>query len=161
MILRGTQGNGDFTLIKKIELRGNFTTQQGYTYTDNNASSGVTYYYYLADVDIDGHRVEHRDRMIDATPISSTASPESYSLAAYPNPFNPTTTLEFSLPEAARVVLKVYDIAGREVADLVNRSYEAGQFKAVFDASSLPTGIYLARLEAGSFSASSKLLLIK
>lgn len=160
-IWRGTQTDGNFTKIAQIESRGNSTTEQVYTHTDDNVSSGVTYYYFLADVDIDGHRVEHRDRMIEATPISSTVSPESYSLAAYPNPFNPTTTLEFTLPEAARVKVKVFDVAGREVAELVNDSYKAGSHKTVFDAAALPTGIYIARLEAGNAIASTKLLLIK
>jgi hypothetical protein len=160
-IWRGTQANGTFAKIAQIESYGNSTTEQVYTHTDNNVSSGVTYFYYLADVDIDGHRVDHRDRMIEATPISSAASPESYSLAAYPNPFNPTTTLEFTLPEEARVMIKVYDVAGREVAELVNGSYKAGSHKAVFDAAALPTGIYIARLETGSIITSTKLLLIK
>ncbi len=85
-------------------------------------------------------------------------------LEAYPNPFNPTTTIRFELPEAARVRLEVYDANGRKVAvgfwesDL---QMEAGTHQITFDGSSLPAGVYLARLTAGNWSAMEKLVLLK
>ncbi len=80
----------------------------------------------------------------------------------YPNPFNPTTTIRFSLPRPARVTLKVFNIRGREVATLVQGRREAGQHSVVFDATGLPSGMYVYQLEAdGKFVAGHKLILMK
>ena len=79
----------------------------------------------------------------------------------YPNPFNPTTTISYQLPEKSIVTLKVYDILGREIAELVNESKEAGNYKVTFDASNLSSGIYYYQIKAGNFVQSRKMLLIK
>jgi hypothetical protein len=79
----------------------------------------------------------------------------------YPNPFNPITTLRFSLPEAARVNLSVYDISGCPVAELVNGWRQAGSHEVTFDGSELASGIYIYHLEAGEYSASGKMVLMK
>ena len=79
----------------------------------------------------------------------------------YPNPFNPSTTIRYSIPKASLVSLKVYDILGREVASLVNEEKPAGNYKAVFNASSFASGVYFYRIQAGSFIATKKLLLLK
>ncbi|MGE5412507.1 MAG: T9SS type A sorting domain-containing protein [Clostridiales bacterium] len=79
----------------------------------------------------------------------------------FPNPFNPTTTISYSIPEDANVRLKVYDILGKEVITLVNRNETAGIHKVNFTAFSLPSGIYIYRIEAGSFTDSKRLLLLK
>jgi 1,4-alpha-glucan branching enzyme len=85
----------------------------------------------------------------------------------YPNPFNPTTVIEYQIPQSAFVTLKVYDILGREVSTLVNESKQAGQYKVEFNALSskagknLASGIYIYKLQAGSFVQSKKLILMK
>ncbi|RPH93521.1 T9SS C-terminal target domain-containing protein [candidate division KSB1 bacterium] len=160
-IWRGTQRDGAFDRIGTVGSNGNSTTEQVYTFVDGNVASGTTYWYYLADLDREGHRAEHRDRMVSATPNVTASIPAEYTLSAYPNPFNPTTTIAFTLPIADRVSLKVYDVAGRVVSELAGRNYIAGSHKVTFDASALPSGIYMARIEAGTFMASQKLLLIK
>ncbi|MFH1862061.1 MAG: agmatine deiminase family protein [bacterium] len=80
---------------------------------------------------------------------------------AYPNPFNPLTTLGFMLPQAAQVKLAVYDVSGKRVAELVNGWRQVGTHEVTFDASGLASGMYLYRLEAEGFSATGKLLLVK
>ena len=88
--------------------------------------------------------------------------PGEFSLAQnYPNPFNPKTRIEFSLPADAKVVIKVFNILGEEVASLVDRALEAGYQSVDWDAANMPSGIYLYRITAGSFSASRKMLLLK
>ena len=79
----------------------------------------------------------------------------------YPNPFNPTTTIQFAVPERSNVLIKIYDILGSEVATLVNEEMEAGWHKRNFDASSLSSGIYLFRMDAGSYVNTKKMILIK
>lgn len=88
--------------------------------------------------------------------------PKVYSLKQnYPNPFNPSTIISFDLPKASFVTLKVYDILGREISILLNEYKGAGKHNAVFNASDLPSGIYIYRLEAGEFVKSSKMMLVK
>jgi hypothetical protein len=88
--------------------------------------------------------------------------PETFVLEAnYPNPFNPQTTIGFALPQAAEVRLMVYDVLGREVARLAEGTMPAGQHEAVFDASGLPTGVYLYRLQADGFVQTRRMLLVK
>ncbi len=78
-----------------------------------------------------------------------------------PNPFNPTSFLRFDLPKSCEVTLTVYDIAGREAAVLADGYYTAGTHRAVWEASGRASGVYLARLEAGAYSETVKLLLVK
>ncbi|RJP80064.1 MAG: T9SS C-terminal target domain-containing protein [Candidatus Zixiibacteriota bacterium] len=80
---------------------------------------------------------------------------------AFPNPFNPTTTLHYQLTAFSPVNLKVYDSAGREVAALVDGWREAGSHEVTFDASLLPSGTYFARLTAGEVTQVQKLILLK
>ncbi|RJP76396.1 MAG: T9SS C-terminal target domain-containing protein, partial [Candidatus Zixiibacteriota bacterium] len=88
--------------------------------------------------------------------------PEVYDLKQnYPNPFNPATTISFSLPEISRVSLKVYDLQGRLVANLVDGNKEAGVHSVTFDASHLASGLYFTRIEAGSYTEVMKMMLVK
>lgn len=88
--------------------------------------------------------------------------PTSFSLQpVYPNPFNPSTTIRFSLPERAYVELKVFDRLGREVARLVDGTIEAGRHEVLFNAPALPSGVYFARFSAGGFSQTRRLTLLK
>ena len=79
----------------------------------------------------------------------------------YPNPFNPSTTITYDLPQDANVVLKVSDILGREVGTLVNKYQQAGRYRILFDASKLSSGTYVYELRAGSFTDSKKMILVK
>ena len=87
--------------------------------------------------------------------------PTAFALSAQPNPFNPATQLAFDLPQAARVTLAVYDVTGRLVRTLVDAPYAAGRYTVPFDGGTLPSGVYLARCDAGSVSLTRKLVLLK
>jgi hypothetical protein len=88
--------------------------------------------------------------------------PVTYALFQnYPNPFNPTTVISYQLPTTGKVSLKIYDLLGREVETLGNGQMEAGLHQVSFDASNLAIGIYFYRIEAGKFTATKKLVLLK
>ncbi|MCK5076584.1 MAG: T9SS type A sorting domain-containing protein, partial [Calditrichia bacterium] len=82
-------------------------------------------------------------------------------LRNFPNPFNPTTTIVFSLVENQRVSLKIYDIAGRVVANLVSGTLNAGEHQFKFDGANLSSGVYFYRLQAGPDVFVRKINLIK
>ncbi|MEK6569814.1 MAG: T9SS type A sorting domain-containing protein, partial [Bacteroidota bacterium] len=79
----------------------------------------------------------------------------------YPNPFNPTTTISYDLPADADVVLKVYDMLGREVTTLVEDRQTVGRHRILFDASYLSSGAYIYQIRAGSFTDRKKMLMLK
>ena len=81
--------------------------------------------------------------------------------ATYPNPFNPTTTIEFTIPSLSDVTLSVYSISGQKVATLVDRHLSAGRHSAMFYAYDLASGLYFYKLKAGSMVKMGKMLLLK
>ena len=90
------------------------------------------------------------------------AAPVSYELEQnYPNPFNPSTEIGFQVAGYGQVSLKVYDMLGREVATLVNEELKPGRYERTFDGTGLASGVYYYRIQAGSFVASKKVLLLK
>ncbi len=94
--------------------------------------------------------------------VKTPPGPRSFALMQnYPNPFNPTTAISYELSANSQVSLKVYDILGREVATLVNGKENAGSHSVTFDGSRLASGVYFYRLEAGAFSDTKKLMLVR
>jgi hypothetical protein len=88
--------------------------------------------------------------------------PIAFSLGQnYPNPFNPSTTIEFSLPHSEYVTLKIFDILGREVAVLADQRLQAGVYTKTWNAQKMPSGVYLVRMQAGTFSETKRLVLLK
>jgi subtilisin-like proprotein convertase family protein len=87
--------------------------------------------------------------------------PSSLILSAHPNPFNPNTTITFSLPQAGDVKLAVYDVTGREVTVLSEQPYPVGEHSITFDGSALPSGLYFVHFEAGTIQKTHKVALIK
>jgi carboxypeptidase T len=99
------------------------------------------------------------------TPVGisgNTNVPDRFAIGQnYPNPFNPVTLIKYQLPSAEKVSIKVFDILGKEVAVLVNESKEPGYYEVNFDAANLASGLYFYRIEAGSFTETKKMMLIK
>ncbi len=92
----------------------------------------------------------------------SSEIPNSYLLKQnFPNPFNPTTNINFTIPQSGFVSLKIFDMVGKEVATLVNESKPAGNYIVGFNASNLPSGAYFYRIETNNFTDTKKMLLIK
>jgi hypothetical protein len=98
----------------------------------------------------------------DVEERESSLLPTKYSLCqSYPNPFNPTTMITFSLPQRSYVSLKVFDMIGREVGVLVKKELAAGNYSRQWDALDMPSGIYFYRLQAGEFVETKKMILLK
>jgi hypothetical protein len=141
-----------------VSLRGlgTSTTGRGYSYKDSHIVNGHTYEYTVESVSSDGTKKDY-------PPIQVTVDiPKDYTLYQnYPNPFNPTTTINYDLPKNSHITLKVYDALGREVATLVDQEKTAGSYQATVDGSRFASGVYFYRIEAGTFSQTKKLLLVK
>ncbi len=102
------------------------------------------------------------EMVIDAVHDGRMYMPSGFKLYQnYPNPFNPTTTIAYDLPTNSQATVKIYDVLGREIKALVNERQSAGNHTVTFDASDLPSGVYFYRLQAASYSATKKLVLLK
>ncbi|MBK6911769.1 MAG: T9SS type A sorting domain-containing protein [bacterium] len=147
-------------IVANVASLGNSAHGHHYAWTDHAVSNGTTYSYTLSSVALDGTRETLGSA--SATPSAATGLPTDFALhAAYPNPFNPSTSISFSLPASSHVTLQIFDVNGRGIATLVDGALNAGTHSVTFDAANLASGIYFARINAGSFSASHKLVLMK
>jgi hypothetical protein len=110
----------------------------------------------------DGSVVFFIDRPTSVGELPGNAVPTQFTLDQnYPNPFNPTTTISFSLPSAEFVTLNVYNTLGQQVAQLVSGQLDAGQHRLTFEAADLVSGVYFYRIEAGSFTSTRQLVLLR
>jgi len=127
-----------------------------YIFTDKPSQMG-SFAYRLKQIDRDG-AVKYSSEI----QIAAVSAVRAYALLGnYPNPFNPTTSITFELPTASHVLLSVYDLLGKEVGTLVNGVKESGRHVVSFDASVLPSGIYIYTIRAGGFVQTRKMLLMK
>lgn len=104
------------------------------------------------------------NQVIGITQISNNIPLELRLHSNFPNPFNPSTEIRFDIPQdksEQNIVLKVYDINGKEVSVLVNQNLSAGTYEVTFNSSGLTSGIYFYSLETGSFRESRKMILLK
>ena len=133
-----------------------------YTFTDIAPGSGV-WLYRLKQMDLDTS-VYYTDpiEVNVVTSVTGNNQPPTFDLRQnYPNPFNPSTTIEFSLPTAGHTTLKIYNLLGEGVASLIDGFVAAGEHTVSWNASSLPSGIYLYKLTSGTFVRTMKLVLTK
>jgi hypothetical protein len=93
--------------------------------------------------------------------FETSSAPSRFDVGCYPNPFNPMTTIHFSLPAAARVRLEIFDVAGHRVAELADRSFGAGRHSVDWNATDRPSGVYFYRLTAGNKVVTDKVMLLK
>ncbi len=149
--------NGTYEKIGFIDGRGTATESANYQFEDVTLPYGIPRLgYRLKQVDFDGGFTYSQ------IVYAEMNAPEAFTLLPnYPNPFNPTTEIRYEVPVGAEVQLTVYDMTGKEVAKLVDRWQEAGRYEVVFEASYLPSGIYLYRLDAAGATDVRKMVLVK
>ena len=137
--------------------------KESYTYVDDNIWGGRKFKYRLKQIDNNG-TFEYSDI------VEIEVVPTQYELSQnYPNPFNPSTTIRFSLPKETQLKIKIYNMLGELVETIAEGKYEVGNYKVTFNASSLPSGVYIYRLESSdpstgsgqSFMQAKKMLLLK
>ena len=106
--------------------------------------------------------IEGGKNIVSVHDYSNSEIPHSFKMFQnYPNPFNPSTRIDYQLPAKVFVVLKVFDVLGREIKTLVDELQNAGNHSIQFNATNLPSGVYFYRLEAGNYNNTKKLLLMK
>jgi hypothetical protein len=104
---------------------------------------------------------DREDWISDVQPLDNKI-PDTYSLYQnYPNPFNPSTKIKYSVPELSFVNIKVYNLLGQVIAELVNEELQGGNYEVNFDATNLSSGIYFYRFQAGNFVETKKMTLMK
>jgi hypothetical protein len=155
--LLGTTANNSFEDVNETYITGGAVANEHWVY------------YKITAVDKDpnpfesaySNQVGARVKGAALEKISNSALNE-YSLDQnYPNPFNPSTKISYSIKEEGLVKLKVYDVLGKEVATLINENKPAGNYEVEFNASQLPSGMYIYKIQSGQFSDVKKMLLTK
>lgn len=127
-----------------------------YSFTDNNLSSGK-YNYRLKQIDYNGN-YEYFSLNSDVI----IATPKNFFLGQnYPNPFNPSTVINYNIPQDSYVKIKLYDNTGREVRTLLSEFISAGYYTINFNVSDLASGIYFYNINAGEYTATKKMMLVR
>jgi predicted acyltransferase (DUF342 family) len=149
----------DWAKVGFVAGAGTSNSPRNYSYIDSKLSAG-SYAYRLKQIDNNG-----AFKYGTTVEVAISSAPAAFALAQnYPNPFNPSTVISYSLEKAGMVSLRVYNLLGQEVATLVNGPQEAGVYSVPFNTSKalgLSSGVYVYRLEAGSFVSTKKLVLMK
>ncbi len=157
-----TSYNVYFGLTSDPEFVGN---QSGTSFSPGTLKSGRTYYWRVDAVNSEGVVKGSVWQFTVAGTVGVeevTVIPVKYDLQQnYPNPFNPSTVIKYQVPANGMVVLKVYDVLGKEVATLVNAVRAAGTYECTFNASHLPSGLYVYSLKAGGNTLTKKMMLLK
>ncbi len=154
-IERNSFGTG-WNKIGSIAGKGTVNTQQNYSFTDNGLNSG-RYSYRLKQIDYNGNY-----KYYDLQNEVVIGVPSKFALMQnYPNPFNPSTKINYELPITNYVSLKIFDITGKEVAQLVNQIQQSGYYSVDFNAASLSSGTYFYKLTSDKFSDVKKMVVVK
>jgi hypothetical protein len=162
-IFRSDTKDGQYEQITQafIPGAGNSENKKKYNYIDDSVKAGITYYYHLADYSLTGQKRMHKPVKV------FVGLPSNYLLKQnYPNPFNPNTRIKFSIKEAGKVQLKIYNMQGQSVNTLMNRYAGPGSYNASWNGTNslghkVPSGVYYYTLQVNGFQQSRKMILAK
>jgi hypothetical protein len=146
----------EFEKVGFVKGNGTTTGVSTYSFTDKGLTAGI-YDYRIKQMDFDG-----TFKYYNLSESIEIGVPDKFELSQnYPNPFNPSTVISYQLPVTGIVTLKVYNVIGQEVAEIVNEVKQAGVHTVQFDGSNLPSGVYLYKLNAGNFISTKKMMFLK
>jgi len=158
----------NYEKLNALVIKGavNSSTPNTYSFTDAEVKANNKYYYKLEDVSTSGET--NLNGPVAVTTASKEAAVSKFTLGtAYPNPFNPSTTINFALAEEAKVQINIYDMKGNLVNTLTNSDYATGNYNVVwnavdFNSNPVSAGIYIYQMTTNTgFSQSAKMILIK
>lgn len=150
-----SRDNENYSEIGFVGGRGTTTEPQVYSFIDDKVESGK-YYYRLKQIDYDGKYAYVGEILVDI------GAPSKYVLEQnFPNPFNPSTIIKFSLPEKTNVSIKLFNSLGQEISEIVNNEFDAGVHQIEFNSTNLTSGVYYYKMETGKFSQIRKMVVIK
>jgi hypothetical protein len=163
-LLRSVDGVNFEAVSGLIQGAGTSDAMLSYSVEDVNLPSNEKVWYQLEQVDLDGSI--SRSNPVEVLLGARMPVPTMFSTNVYPNPFNPSTTISYDLPSESFVSIVIYDAIGQEVRKLVGEQTPAGRYRVQWDAldtqgRAVGSGVYIAKVEAGSFSSSQKMLLLK
>ncbi|MFZ5433650.1 MAG: T9SS type A sorting domain-containing protein [Calditrichota bacterium] len=160
---RDTASSYELTVVRFNSIGSSYSAHR-YRAIDDNVVDGA-YIYTPSSIDSIGRIIRHSELSvyieIDNHPADAIGNPLNYSLTAYPNPFNPSTTIKFSHSRREEVEINIFDIQGRVVKEIVRKTYQPGIYQVPFDGSELPAGLYFARLTMPGFTQTQKMVLLK
>jgi Secretion system C-terminal sorting domain len=148
--------SGVWDSVAFVAGQGISNSPKQYSYNDANLPSGESKFQYrLKQIDYSGG-IEYSDI------INVEVVPKQYELLQnYPNPFNPSTTIKFALPKQTQVTINLYNILGQNVRTIANGIFQAGYYEVNLNASNLPSGMYIYRIESNDFVKAMKMMLVK
>jgi len=149
----------DGQIVTSVDATGSTSIGSHYSWTDAEVLADNTYEYTLVEITMGGSRLDLGS--ISASTVNSALPTEHALFQNFPNPFNPETSISFDLASSEFVSLKVYNLAGQEVTTLVNRDMAAGHNIVRFSGAGIGSGMYLYKLQAGSFSDTKKMMILK
>jgi len=164
-VLRSTDQENYEVVSELISGAGTTDVLMPYSFTDESIPAAEQVFYVLEQIDLDGtiHRSNPIEVVLGARFLNL---PSEFATAVYPNPFNPATTISYDLPVEGDVSIVIYDAIGQEIRQLVSNGHVAGRYSVQWDAKdalgrNVGSGVYIAKIKAGNFSATQKMLLLK
>jgi hypothetical protein len=163
-IMRSVDGENFESVGNFVQGAGTSDALLNYSFEDKNLPGVEKVYYRLEQVDLDGS--VSRSNVIEVILGARMPLPTEFAVNVYPNPFNPSTTISYELPEGAPVTVVIYDVLGQQVRHLISQFNSAGRYQVQWDARDnqgrgVASGVYIARIDAGTSTLSQKMLLLK
>ena len=163
-IMRSVDGENFEAVGNFVQGAGTSDALMNYSFEDKDLPGVDKVYYRLEQVDLDGSIAQ--SNVIEVLLGARMPLPTEFAVNVYPNPFNPSTTISYDLPEAGPVSVVIYDVLGQQVRRLVSQVTSAGRYSIQWDARDnqgrgVASGVYIAKVDAGTSTLSQKMLLLK
>lgn len=163
-IMRSVDGENFEAVGNFVQGAGTSDALMNYSFEDRDLPGVDRVYYRLEQVDLDGSIAQ--SNVIEVLLGARMPLPTEFAVNVYPNPFNPSTTISYDLPEAGSVTVVIYDVLGQQVRHLVSQVNAAGRYSIQWDARDnqgrgVASGVYIAKVDAGTSTLSQKMLLLK